>query len=294
MAYSEMVTSNPALRKSRRTQLKLKLCGEPAPRAIQLLGTDPAQMAEAAQYNVERGAQIIDINMGCPAKKVCNVAAGSALMQNEKLVAQILTAVVSAVKVPVTLKIRTGANKENINSPVIAKIAEVCGIQALTIHGRTRCCGFTGKAEYNIIRKIKQSINLPIIANGDITSPEQAKQVLQFTGADAIMVGRAAQGNPWVFREINHYLQHGEPIAAPSFDEFEQTILEHIIAIHQFYGELAGVRIARKHIGWYFKKPKNSQLISSLSEIYQETKSTCQLGKIKTAINQYRNRAQAA
>ncbi len=294
MAYSEMVASNPVLRKNHRTQLKSKLCGEPSPRAIQLLGTDPAQMAEAAQYNVERGAQIIDINMGCPAKKVCNVAAGSALMQNEKLVAKILTAVVSAVSVPITLKIRTGANEQNKNSPVIARIAEESGIQALTIHGRTRCCGFTGKAEYNTIREIKQSINLPVIANGDITSPEQAKQVLQFTGADAIMIGRAAQGNPWIFREINHYLQYEKKSAAPGLEEFEQTVLEHLLSIHKFYGELAGVRIARKHIGWYFKRTGNRQLLSHLPGIYQETESSHQIGKIKTALGQYRNRVRAA
>ena len=294
MAFSEMVSSKPALRKNHRTLLKSEQKGELEPRAIQLLGTDPRQMAEAALHNVAQGAQIIDINMGCPAKKVCNVAAGSALLRDEKLVESILAAVVDAVNVPVTLKIRTGWDKQNINAPSIAKIAEKSGIQALTIHGRTRRCGFTGEAEYSTIRKIKESVSLPVIANGDIQSPEQAKQVLEFTGADAIMVGRGAQGDPWIFREIEHFLKQGSYLAKPDNLEFTETVLDHIAAIHQFYGDYLGVRIARKHIGWYFKKTQNSQLIITLRDINRITESSLQIKATRIALDRYKNNNRAA
>ncbi len=294
MAFSEMVSSKPDLRKNHRTLLKAEQKGEIEPRAIQLLGTDPQQMAEAALHNVEQGAQIIDINMGCPAKKVCNVAAGSALMRDEKLVRAILEAVVSKVDVPVTLKIRTGWDKQSINAPTIAKIAEESGIQALTVHGRTRRCGFTGAVEYTTIRQVKESVSLPVIANGDICSPQQAKQVLDFTGADAIMLGRAAQGYPWVFREIDHFLSSGQTLAKPSYHEFEETIIEHISAIHHFYGDFLGVRIARKHIGWYFKKTENSPLISTLRGINSLTENNLQIEQVKIVLEQFRHNRQAA
>ena len=294
MAFSEMVSSKPDLRKNHRTLLKSEQKGELEPRAIQLLGTDPRQMAEAALHNVAQGAQIIDINMGCPAKKVCNVAAGSALLRDEKLVESILAAVVDAVNVPVTLKIRTGWDKQNINAPSIAKIAEKSGIQALTIHGRTRRCGFTGEAEYSTIRKIKESVSLPVIANGDIQSPEQAKQVLEFTGADAIMVGRGAQGDPWIFREIEYFLKQGSYLAKPDNLEFTETVLDHIAAIHQFYGDYLGVRIARKHIGWYFKKTQNSQLIITLRDINRITESSLQIKATRIALDRYKNNNRAA
>jgi tRNA-dihydrouridine synthase B len=294
MAFSEMVSSKPDLRKNQRTRLKTEQKGEVEPRAIQLLGTDPQQMAEAALHNVQQGAQIIDINMGCPAKKVCNVAAGSALMRDETLVRAILEAVVSKVDVPITLKIRTGWDKQNINAPTIAKIAEESGIQALTVHGRTRRCGFSGEAEYTTIREIKESVSLPVIANGDICTPQQAKQVLDFTGADAIMLGRAAQGYPWIFREIEHFLSSGQTLAKPSDHEFEETIIEHINAIHHFYGDFLGVRIARKHIGWYFKKTENSHLISSLRGINKLTENNLQIEQIKIALAQFRHDRHAA
>lgn len=294
MAFSEMVSSKPDLRKNRRTLLKSIQKGEPEPRAIQLLGTDPRQMAEAALHNEAQGAQIIDINMGCPAKKVCNVAAGSALLRDEKRVESILVAVVEAVDVPVTLKIRTGWDRQNINAPAVARIAEESGIQALTVHGRTRHCGFTGEAEYSTIRNVKEAVSIPVIANGDITSPEKAKQALAFTGADAIMIGRGAQGNPWIFREIDHFLMQGVHLAKPSGREFTETILEHISAIHHFYGDYLGVRIARKHIGWYFKGRQNSQLVASLRDINRVTESSDQIMAVRNALNQYNNNKQAA
>ncbi len=294
MAFSEMVSSKPDLRKNHRTLLKAKQEGEAEPRAIQLLGTDPQQLADAARYNAEQGAQIIDINMGCPAKKVCNVAAGSALLRNEELVANILTAVVSAVDVPVTLKIRTGWDKQNINALSIAKIAEESGIQALTVHGRTRRCGFTGEVEYSTIREVKKIVSLPVIANGDIQSPERARQVLEFTGADAIMIGRGAQGDPWIFREIEHFLCKGTHKDKPESAEFAETILEHIAAIHHFYGDYLGLRIARKHIGWYFKKTQNNQLITALHDINRITESNLQIKTIKTALDHYKDNPLAA
>ncbi len=254
MAVSEMVTSNKQLWHSRKTQLRLDHSGESTPRSVQIAGTDPVQMAEAAQFNVDNGAQIIDINMGCPAKKVCSVMAGSALLKDEALVATILTNVVSAVDVPVTLKIRTGWDPKNRNATQIAKIAEDSGIQALAVHGRTRACAFKGKAEHETIRAVKSRVNIPVIANGDISSAEKAAHILKLTGADAIMIGRAAQGRPWIFREILHYLQHGKNMAAPDTEEINNILLKHLKNLYDFYGELAGVRIARKHIGWYCKQ----------------------------------------
>ena len=210
-------------------------------------------MAQATQFNVDNGTEIIDINMGCPAKKVCNTKAGSALLQNEKLVEKILMSVVTAVDVPVTLKIRTGWDMKHRNGLTIAKIAESCGVKALTVHGRTRACGFKGKAEYNTIREIKSQITIPVIANGDITSATQAAQVIQFTNADGIMIGRAAQGNPWIFREISHYLATGRLLVQPTDDEIFCVLVKHLNDLYDFYGEYKGVRIARKHIGLYSK-----------------------------------------
>tara|TARA_B100000508_G_scaffold136948_1_gene130699 strand:- start:546 stop:1391 length:846 start_codon:yes stop_codon:yes gene_type:complete len=225
--------------------------GEPAPRVVQIAGGDAEMLAQAARLNAELGAQIIDINMGCPAKKVCNKAAGSALMRDEALVAEILDAVVSAVDIPVTLKIRTGWCAASNNALRIAKLAESAGIQALAVHGRHREQRYTGEAEYDTIAEIKSHLAIPVIANGDITSPEKAAYVLRYTGADAVMIGRGAQGNPWIFQQITHYLTHGERLAPPSLTERCQILLEHLQALHAFYGDTMGVRIARKHVGWY-------------------------------------------
>jgi|TARA_R100000988_G_C3970410_1_gene151167 tRNA-dihydrouridine synthase B len=225
--------------------------GEPAPRVVQIAGGDAEMLAQAARLNAELGAQIIDINMGCPAKKVCNKAAGSALMRDEALVAEILDAVVSAVDIPVTLKIRTGWCAASNNALRIAKLAESAGIQALAVHGRHREQRYTGEAEYDTIAEVKSHLAIPVIANGDITSPEKAAYVLRYTGADAVMIGRGAQGNPWIFQQITHYLTHGERLAPPSLTERCQILLEHLQALHAFYGDTMGVRIARKHVGWY-------------------------------------------
>ena len=257
LAVSEMVASNPALRTHKRTLLKANQHGESGLRSVQILGTDPAQMANAACLNAQRGAQIIDINMGCPAKKVCSVAAGSALLRDEALVKKILDAVVTAVDIPVTLKIRTGWDVDNRNAVTIAQIAENAGIAALTVHGRTRACKFAGVAEYETIRQVKQSVSIPVIANGDIDTPEKAKSVLEVTGADAIMIGRAAQGNPWLFTQINHFIKHGKVIEKPTVLEIKQTLLAHLDAMHDFYGSVSGVRMARKHIGWYLMQLKS-------------------------------------
>ncbi|MDH5736381.1 MAG: tRNA dihydrouridine synthase DusB [Gammaproteobacteria bacterium] len=251
LAVSEMVSSNPDLRNSRKTQLRLNHTDESAPISVQIAGTEASQMADAARYNRDKGAQIIDINMGCPAKKVCNVAAGSALLKDEQKVADILQAVVNAVDIPVTLKIRTGWDKENRNAVDIARIAENSGIQALAIHGRTRECAFKGEVEYDTIAEVKTKINIPVIANGDIDSPEKAKQILDYTNADAIMIGRAAQGRPWIFREINYYLETGKFLAKPELNEISELLQNHLHNLYAFYGEYMGVRIARKHINWY-------------------------------------------
>lgn len=251
LVVSEMVTSDARLWNSRKSSLRLLHAGDPEPRSVQIAGGDPQMMADAARKNVELGAQIIDINMGCPAKKVCNKAAGSALLRDEPLVREILDAVVGAVDVPVTLKIRTGWDRQNKNGITVAKIAEDAGIAALSVHGRTRADLYTGEAEYDTIAAIKQAISIPVFANGDIDSPQKAKAVLDATGADALLIGRAAQGRPWIFREIEHYLRTGETLPAPSLLEVERILLEHLAALHAFYGELMGTRIARKHVGWY-------------------------------------------
>ena len=253
MAVSEMVASNSLLYGSEKTRRRANHEGETDPISVQILGADPKMLAQAARHNVDAGAQIIDINMGCPAKKICNVMAGSALLQNEKLVAQILEAVVAAVDVPVTLKIRTGWDKQNRNAIHIARIAEASGIQALAIHGRTRACAYTGEAEYDTIAAVKAGVNIPIIANGDITTPEKARHVLQRTGADAVMIGRAAQGRPWLFREIAHFLDTGELLPAPQVDEIRRVLFRHVHDLYDFYGEYTGLRVARKHISWYTK-----------------------------------------
>lgn len=253
MAVSEMVSANSALWGNRKTLRRLDFQGEPAPVAVQILGADPALMAEAARINTGHGAQIVDINMGCPAKKVCRVDAGSALLRDKALVARILRSVVTAVDVPVTLKIRTGWDPQTRNGVSIARIAEAEGIAAIAVHGRTRACGFSGRAEYHTIRRIKQSVDIPVIANGDIDSPEKAVQVLQQTGADALMIGRAAQGRPWIFREIDHYLRTGEKLAAPSPERVRDLLIEHVQHLHCFYGADRGVPVARKHISWYSK-----------------------------------------
>ncbi len=260
MAVSEMVSSNSLLWGSEKTRRRADHQGEPEPKSVQIAGADPAMMAEAARHNVANGAQIIDINMGCPARKVCNVAAGSALLKDEKRVEEILRAVIGAVDVPVTLKIRTGWDSSSRNAVTIAGIAEACGVQALAVHGRTRADGYRGEAEYDTIRQVKQAVSIPVIANGDITTPEKARQVLEFTGADAIMVGRAAQGRPWIFREIDHYLATGEKLPEPSPLEIRDILLEHLDNLYRFYGEYTGVRIARKHISWYSKGQRGGAL----------------------------------
>ncbi|MFQ3187079.1 MAG: tRNA-dihydrouridine synthase B [Marinomonas primoryensis] len=253
LVVSEMVTSDVRLWNSTKSRHRLIHDAEVSPRSVQIAGGDPKMMAEAAQQNVELGAQIIDINMGCPAKKVCNKAAGSALLKDEALVREILESVVNSVSVPVTLKIRTGWSLDQKNGLRIAKMAEDIGIQALAIHGRTRECKFQGTAEYDTIAEIKRHLSIPIFANGDIKDPESAKFVKDYTNADGIMVGRAAQGRPWIFREINHYLETNELLAPPSLSEVRQLVINHVNALHQFYGDYLGVRIARKHVGWYLQ-----------------------------------------
>lgn len=253
MAVSEMVSSNSLLWGSEKTKRRTNHEGEVEPRSVQIMGADPKLMAQAARYNVDQGAQIIDINMGCPAKKVCNVMAGSALLKDENLVTHILTAVVKAVDVPVTLKIRTGWDKSHKNGVKIAHLAEQAGVQAIAVHGRTRACGYAGEAEYDTIAEIKATVTIPVIANGDIRTPEKAKYVLDYTQADAVMIGRAAQGNPWIFREIEHFLVTGQPLPMPTSTEIYATLLTHLENLYQFYGERTGVLMARKHLSWYSK-----------------------------------------
>ncbi|MHB8667481.1 MAG: tRNA dihydrouridine synthase DusB [Burkholderiales bacterium] len=253
MAVSEMVASNSLLWGSEKTRRRANHEGEPDPISVQIAGADPKMMAEAASYNVGEGAQIIDINMGCPAKKICNVMAGSALLKDEPLVGRILESVVRAVKVPVTLKFRTGWDQSNRNALTVARIAEQSGIQLLSIHGRTRACGYTGHAEYDTIAAVKSATRLPVIANGDINSPQKARYVLDYTKADGIMIGRAAQGRPWIFREIEHYLKTGTTLPPPLVTEIHQVLIAHLYDLYAFYGTDTGVRIARKHISWYTK-----------------------------------------
>jgi tRNA-dihydrouridine synthase B len=251
LAVSEMVASDPRLRETVKSRRRTDHGGEVEPIAVQIAGADPQQLADAARYNVDRGAQIIDINMGCPAKKVCNVAAGSALLRNEPLVAAIVDRVVRAVEVPVTLKIRTGWDRQHRNAVRVARIAAEAGIAALSVHGRTRECGFLGPVDYDTIAEVKRAVSIPVTANGDIDSPEKAREVLERTGADAVMIGRAAQGRPWIFRETRHYLAHGEAPPPPRVEEIRHLVLEHLTEHYTFHGEAAGVRIARKHLGWY-------------------------------------------
>lgn len=259
LAASEMTISDPRFWTTRKSLHRMDHDGEPDPISVQIAGTEPQQLAEAARYNVDHGAQIIDINMGCPAKKVCNAWAGSALMRDEDLVARILNAVVNAVDVPVTLKIRTGWDCDHRNGPRIAHIAEDSGIAALAVHGRTRDQHYTGQAEYETIAAIKAALRIPVIANGDIDSPRKAAHVLAVTGVDAVMIGRAAQGRPWIFREVAHYLATGESLPPPPLSEVRDILLGHLQALHAFYGEPQGVRIARKHLGWYAKdRPENA------------------------------------
>jgi tRNA-dihydrouridine synthase B len=252
-AVSEMAASDPRLWASQKTSRRINHDGEMAPRAVQIAGADPAMLANCARFNVERGAQIIDINMGCPVKKVCNSWCGSALLQDEKLVQAILEAVVGAVDVPVTLKFRTGWDRQHKNALRIAALAEASGIAMLTLHGRTRADGYAGEAEYDTIAAVKASVGIPVVANGDIDSPEKAKAVLAATGADAVMIGRAAQGRPWIFREIDHFLRTGTYLPAPLVTEVAALMQEHLLAHYAFYGAYLGVRTARKHIGWYVR-----------------------------------------
>ncbi|MFT4731957.1 MAG: tRNA-dihydrouridine synthase B [Gammaproteobacteria bacterium] len=254
LVVSEMLSSNPSVWNTTKSQLRMNHEGESGIRSVQIAGSEPFLMAQAAQFNVDNGAQIIDINMGCPAKKVNKKLAGSALLQQPQLVEAIVKAVVDAVKVPVTLKIRTGWDTDNRNGVQIAQIAEANGIQSLAVHGRTRACMYKGNAEYDTIRKIKETISIPVIANGDILSVDDAKEVLRYTGADGIMIGRGAQGNPWIFRQISYFLSTGEYLSEPSIAEKLDVLTQHIHNVQQFYGDIAGVRIARKHVGWYVGK----------------------------------------
>ena len=253
MAVSEMVASNSLLWGSAKTRRRADHQGEVEPISVQIAGADPQMLADAARYNVDQGAQIIDINMGCPAKKVCNVMAGSALLRDESLVGRILDRVVAAVDAPVTLKIRTGWDRDHRNARAVARIAESAGVQALAIHGRTRACGFSGEAEFDTIAAVKSDVGIPVIANGDITTPERVKQVLNFTKADGVMIGRAAQGRPWMFGAVTHFLQTGEHLPPPEVTEIRVVLLAHLHDLYGFYGEHTGVRVARKHISWYTK-----------------------------------------
>ncbi|MES2625485.1 MAG: tRNA dihydrouridine synthase DusB [Pseudomonadota bacterium] len=253
LAATEMLSSNPLLQNNRRSHQKRIHKDEVAPRVVQIAGADPLTIADAARLNEDQGAQIIDINMGCPVKKILNQASGSALLKDEALVARILESVVKAVSVPVTLKIRTGWSPEQRNGVTIARIAEDAGIQALAVHGRTRACMFNGNAEYDTIAAIKQSIKIPVIANGDINTPEQARYVLQYTAADAVMIGRGARGRPWIFREINHFLQTGFKLPALTDNFVEKILLAHVRELHSFYGDHLGLGYTRKHVAWYLE-----------------------------------------
>jgi tRNA-dihydrouridine synthase B len=280
-AVSEMAASNPRLWDSVKTSRRLDHAGEIDPIAVQIAGSDPAMLAEAAVFNVEKGARIIDINMGCPAKKVCNAAAGSALLRDEALVARILESVVRACEplgVPVTLKTRTGWDRSHRNAPRVARMAEDIGIAALTLHGRTRADLYQGDAEYDTIGEVKSLLKIPVIANGDIDSPEKAEYVLKYTGADAVMIGRAAQGRPWIFREVAHYLASGAYLPPPTYGELRSCLLDHLEDHYRFYGEFTGVRSARKHIGWYLAELADSQaLIASINTIESTREQTAAL-----------------
>ena len=259
MAVSEMLLANPDVWDTQKTRMRMDHSAEGGLRSVQIAGADPEMMAFAARYNVEQGAQIVDINMGCPAKKVNKKLAGSALLRQPDLVRTICQAVVNAVKVPVTLKIRTGWDPDNRNGEEIARIAEDCGIAALAVHGRTRSCLYKGEAEYDTIRAIKQAVSIPVVANGDIDSPEKARYVLDYTGVDAVMIGRAAQGRPWIFREIRHFLETGTKLPPPDREEVRTLMNEHVTNLHQFYGAYLGARIARKHVGWYLDEEETGR-----------------------------------
>lgn len=282
-SVTEMVSSDSRLWHTSKSSLRRQHDNEPSPRAVQIVGADPEKLSEAAKFNVDQGADIIDINMGCPAKKVCKVQAGSALLADEDLVKRILTSVVNSVDVPVTLKIRTGTDENNRNGAQIARIAEDSGIQMLTVHGRTRACRFNGQAEYETICKIKKAVNIPVVANGDINSAEKAKKVLAITNADAIMLGRAAQGQPWLFRAIDHYLKFNKKVLPPSSEEVRTVILTHLQELYSFYGKESGVRIARKHIGWYY---------DHLTDMQQYKKSVLTIEEADTQLNTVRKQLQ--
>ena len=259
MAVSEMLLANPDVWDTQKTRMRMGHSAETGLRSVQIAGADPEMMAFAARYNVEQGAQIVDINMGCPAKKVNKKLAGSALLRQPDLVRSICQAVVNAVEVPVTLKIRTGWDPDNRNGEEIARIAEDCGIAALAVHGRTRSCLYKGEAEYDTIRAIKQAVSIPVVANGDIDSPEKARYVLDYTGVDAVMIGRAAQGRPWIFREIRHFLETGTKLPPPEREEVRTLMNEHVTNLHRFYGAYLGARIARKHVGWYLDEEETGR-----------------------------------
>jgi tRNA-dihydrouridine synthase B len=291
MTVSEMVTSDESLWSSRKSRHRLlhqdprQHSAQAEPRSVQLAGNEPEVMASAARANQQMGADIIDLNMGCPAKKVCKKAAGSALLKDEKLVTDILTAVVKAVDVPVTLKIRTGWSPDQRNGVTIARIAEDAGISALAVHGRTRACAFKGDAEYDTIAEIANTLSIPVFANGDISSPEKAKQVLEYTGASAVMIGRAAQGNPWIFREINHYLATGKTLDKPTAEDVCITLITHLQELHHFYDGIMGVRIARKHVGWYLKQQAHSINASGENHDYEQFRHY--FNRIEVAEEQY-------
>jgi tRNA-dihydrouridine synthase B len=293
-AVSEMVTSRKDLWDTLKTSRRSNHVGEPGPIAVQIAGTDAAMMAEAALYNIERGAQIIDINMGCPAKKVCNKWAGSALMQDEPLALSIVEAVVRACSphgVPVTLKMRTGWTAEHKNAVAIAKAAQDAGVQMLTVHGRTREQGYKGHAEYDTIAAVKQAVSIPVVANGDITSPQKAKEVLRLTGADAIMVGRAAQGRPWIFREIVHFLATGSHLAPPLISEVKRLLVDHLWDHYSLYGEYSGVRTARKHIGWYVRSlPGGEAFRSQMNSIEESHAQVAAVERFFENLNQHMDR----
>ncbi|MFM5341119.1 tRNA dihydrouridine synthase DusB [Aeromonas veronii] len=259
MAVSEMLLANPDVWDTQKTRMRMDHSAEGGLRSVQIAGADPEMMAFAARYNVEQGAQIVDINMGCPAKKVNKKLAGSALLRYPDQVKAICRAVVDAVEVPVTLKIRTGWDPDNRNGVEIARIAEDCGIAALAVHGRTRACLYKGEAEYDTIRAIKQAVSIPVVANGDINSPEKARYVLDYTGVDAVMIGRAAQGRPWIFREIRHFLETGTKLPPPEREEVRTLMNEHVTNLHRFYGAYLGARIARKHVGWYLDEEETGR-----------------------------------
>jgi tRNA-dihydrouridine synthase B len=284
-AISEMAASNPRLWASVKTSRRLDHEGEMEPKAVQIAGGDPAMMAEAARFNADRGAQVIDINMGCPAKKVCNVHAGSALMADERLALRIIEAVAGAVDVPVTVKMRTGPDPMRRNAVALARAAESAGARMLTVHGRTRACAFGGDAEYDTIAQVKQAVSIPVVANGDIDSPAKAAWVLARTGADAVMIGRAAQGRPWIFREVAHFLQTGTMLAPPDLHEIRQVLREHLLDHYSFYGEHAGVRIARKHIGWYIDGWCEERPVAPVATTSQQ-RSQRLLACLRDAVNQ--------